>query len=57
MDKFWFTLIGYVIFTLYTCGIMFLGVLVEKKTNIDKTVCRKLTHIISAFVWMNAMRI
>ena len=24
----------------------------QKKTNIDKTVCRKLTHIISAFVWV-----
>ena len=52
MDKFWLTVIGYIVFTLYTCGIMFLGVLIEKKTHIDETVCRKLTHIVSAFVWV-----
>lgn len=47
-----FIAIGYVIFTLYTCGIMYLGALLEKKTNIDETICRKLTHIVSAFVWV-----
>ena len=46
------TVIGYIAFTVYTVGIMLLGVLVEKKTNIDPTVCRKLTHIASAFVWV-----
>ena len=45
-------IIGYVVFTLYTVGIMAAGMLVEKKTNLDKTVCRKLTHIISAFIWV-----
>lgn len=52
MDKVWLTLIGYIVFLLYTCGIMYLGILIEKKTNMDKTVCRKLTHIVSAFVWV-----
>ena len=52
MDKAWLTVIGYIVFLIYTTGIMLLGIIVEKKTNIDKTVCRKLTHIISAFVWV-----
>ena len=47
-----FTVIGYIAFTVYTVGIMLLGVLLDKKTNIDSTVCRKLTHIASAFVWV-----
>ena len=52
MDQALRIVIGYIVFLVYTCGIMYLGVLVEKKTNIDKTVCRKLTHIVSAFVWV-----
>lgn len=52
MNELLFTIIGYIAFTVYTCGIMFLGMLVERKTGIDKTVCRKLTHIVSAFVWV-----
>ena len=52
MDEAWFIALGYVVFLLYTCGIMYLGILLEKKTNIDKTVCRKLTHVVSAFVWV-----
>ena len=47
-----FTVLGYIAFTVYTVGIMFLGVLLDKKTNIEPTVCRKLTHIASAFVWV-----
>ena len=46
------TVIGYIAFTVYTVGIMLLGVIVEKKTNIDPTLSRKLTHIASAFVWV-----
>mgnify|MGYP003318410897 CR=1 FL=1 len=48
----WHLISGYVIFTLYTLLIMIVGVLLEKKTNIDKTICRKLTHISSAFIWV-----
>ncbi|MBQ7415951.1 MAG: DUF92 domain-containing protein [Oscillospiraceae bacterium] len=44
--------VGYLIFTLYTCGIMYLGAVLEDKTSIDPTICRKLTHIVSAFVWV-----
>ena len=47
-----FTVIGYIAFTVYTVGIMLLGVLLERKTNIDPTLARKLTHIASAFVWV-----
>lgn len=52
MDKTVFIVIGYIVFTLYTVGIMFFGVLLEKKTGIDKLICRKLTHIVSAFIWV-----
>ncbi|MCM1438918.1 MAG: DUF92 domain-containing protein [Roseburia sp.] len=52
MNKTLFTIIGYVVFIGYTCGIMGLGTLIEKKTKIDKTVCRKLTHIFSALIWI-----
>lgn len=52
MDEACFTAIGYIVFTLYTVGIVFLGILLEKKTNIDKTISRKITHIISAGVWI-----
>lgn len=48
----WFIALGYVVFLVYTVGIMALGEIIEKKTRLDKTVCRKLTHIISAFVWV-----
>lgn len=47
-----FTIIGYFVFIIYTCGIMGLGALLEKKTGINKTICRKITHIISALVWV-----
>ena len=47
-----FIVIGYIVFTLYTCGIMYFGSLLEKHTGIDKTICRKITHIISALVWV-----
>ncbi|MBQ7225923.1 MAG: DUF92 domain-containing protein [Clostridia bacterium] len=52
MDKNLWLVIGYAVFTLYTVGIMCLGILLEKKTKIDKTLCRKITHIISAFIWV-----
>ena len=48
----WHLILGYVIFSLYTITIMLAGVYLEKKTNIDKTICRKLTHIASAFIWV-----
>lgn len=44
--------IGYILFFAYTIGIMGLGILLEKKTSLDKTICRKITHIISAFLWI-----
>ena len=52
MGKELMTVIGYIVFTIYTCGIMGFGILLEKKTNLDKTICRKITHIISALVWI-----
>lgn len=52
MDKTLFTVIGYIVFIAYTCSIMFLGTLIEKKTSADKTLCRKITHVVSAFVWI-----
>lgn len=48
----WYLILGYVIFTVYTVMIMIVGIFLEKKTNIDKTICRKLTHIASAFIWV-----
>lgn len=47
-----FITLGYIVFTIYTCGIMYLGTVFEKKTKLDKEICRKLTHIVSAFVWV-----
>ena len=47
-----FIAIGYVVFTIYTVGIMLFGILLDKKTKIDPTTCRKLTHIASAFIWV-----
>ena len=47
-----FTVIGYIVFVLYTVGIMALGVLLEKHARIDGTLARKLTHIVSAFIWV-----
>ena len=52
MDKTWFTIIGYIVFAIYTCGIMLFGILLEKKTKLDKTFCRKLTHVIAGFIWV-----
>ena len=51
MDETLFTIIGYVVFNVYVVGILGLGILLEKKTRIDKTVCRKLTHVVFAFLW------
>ena len=52
MSETLFIAIGYIVFTVYTVGIMAIGALVEKKTRIDKLVCRKLTHIVSALIWI-----
>lgn len=52
MDENLFIVIGYIAFILYTVAIMGAGVLLERKSGINKTVCRKITHIISAFVWV-----
>ena len=48
----WFILLGYAAFLIYSVGIMMLGVLIERKTSADKLLCRKWTHIVSAFVWV-----
>ncbi len=47
-----FTVTGYIAFTLYTVGIMLAGVWLEGHTGINKTLARKLTHIVSAFIWV-----
>jgi len=52
MDRNLFIFIGYIVFTLYTVFIMLSGIFLEKHTRINKTVCRKLTHIFSAFIWV-----
>ena len=39
------TVIGYIVFALYTCGIVGLGVLLERKTHLDSVLCRKLTPL------------
>lgn len=48
----WFLVLGYIVFFLYSFLIAGLGVLLEKKTKINKVICRKITHIISAFLWV-----
>ena len=48
----WFILLGYLSFFIYSFAIMLLSIIIEKKTKIDKLICRKVTHIISAFVWV-----
>lgn len=50
--KIWFLITGYIVFFAYTVGIMTLGAVIEKKTNVNKTVCRKIVHVISSFVWI-----
>ena len=44
--------LGVLAFFIYTVGIMLAGALIEKHTRVDATVCRKLTHIVSSFVWV-----
>lgn len=50
--KIWFLITGYIVFLAYTVGIMLLGAVIEKRTNVNKTVCRKIVHVISSFVWI-----
>lgn len=52
MKNWWFILLGYLVFFVYSSGIMLLGIIIEKKTKMNKLFCRKFTHIISAFVWV-----
>jgi len=52
MNKTLFIIIGYAVFTFYTLGIMCFGILLEKRTKIDKLICRKITHIVSALIWI-----
>jgi uncharacterized protein (TIGR00297 family) len=52
MQSWWFIALGYLAFFAFTVGIMLLGAWVEKVTKLDKIICRKLTHIASAFVWV-----
>lgn len=47
-----FLILGYIVFAIYSGGILYLGALIEKKTKLDKEICRKLIHIISAFMWV-----
>lgn len=47
-----FTVIGYIVFTLYTCATLLAGILLEKKTTLDPVVGRKLTHSMSAVIWI-----
>lgn len=46
------TVLGYIVFTLYTCGIVGLGVLLEQKSRLSSVTCRKLTHMLSAVIWI-----
>ena len=52
MDKNLWLVIGYAVFILYTVGIVMVGAFLEKKLGVDKTLCRKITHIISAVIWL-----
>lgn len=52
MNEILFLILGYVSFIAFTCGIMLLGALAEKKIKSDKTICRKLVHIISSLLWI-----
>lgn len=47
-----FLIAGYIVFLAYTVGIMVVGAIIEKKTNCNKTVVRKIVHIVSSFVWV-----
>lgn len=51
MDS-WLLVVGYIVFLAYTVGIMVIGAVIEKKTNCNKTVSRKIVHIVSSFVWI-----
>ena len=46
------TFVGYLIFLLYTCAIMGMGVLLEKTSELDSVLCRKITHVLSAGLWV-----
>lgn len=52
MESFWFIVIGYIAFFGYSFLIMNIGLIIERKTHCDKMICRKLTHIVSAGVWV-----
>ncbi len=52
MSQTLFTIIGYFAFTLYTVLIVVVGEVLGKVTKLDKTVCRKITHLASAFLWV-----
>ena len=47
-----FLILGYISFIVFTCGIMLLGVVAEKKIKFDKLICRKLVHIAASFLWI-----
>ena len=51
-QSWWFVLLGYIVFFIYSPSILMLGTVIEKKTNIDKLICRKLTHIVGALIWV-----
>ena len=45
-------ILGYVIFNLYIVLVLLLGILLEKKTRLDKTLSRKISHLFSAPLWL-----
>ena len=47
-------ILGYICFVVFTCGIMLVGALAEKKIKSEdnRLICRKLTHIVSSLLWI-----
>lgn len=47
-----FLTLGYISFIVFTCGIMVVGAIAEKKSGPDKVISRKLVHIVSSLLWI-----
>lgn len=45
---------GYIAFNLYIVFTLLIGIILEKKTPLDKTTCRKISHLFSAPLWLIA---
>ena len=52
MSKPVFLLLGYLSFIVFTCGILLVGAIAEKKIKTGKEICRKLVHIVSSLLWI-----